>query len=434
MKKGLSIIISIAMIFAFVGVAMADDANCVGCVQKNVDSGVRNIICPAAQQAVNAFDYNESTVGDGYCTIGGNEVVIDICSCPDACVIQEGYVLGVKIEILTPAVYWALDTNVSGGTNGANPANNKLDFRLAPKTNVAEACNTAYNRQFNTIGYYRSSIITDANLVRPVAAGESVTAKTNDAKVISLQRKAQNGVAAGYIITSSDTLNKRCQMRVDIPKMILNSPEYKSTMAGQPINIRVSIYTEAPNTASLPNVTNVPDFDGNIHATLDEFWNVDRYLCPDCYDPCGCTVTVANFCCDEVANNGLLFPYFAPDNDESYFWNGIVVNNLSQTAGTATFWIYEQDGDLGKATATVNANGIYLNTISGLAGVATLTKTGTGDTAGTLGNSKAYVVVCTSFDTDGFAMLSDRGGMGESMGYLPRNAHLLGGVPTVCGN
>jgi len=434
MKKGLSIIISITMIFAFAGIAMAapsgGDAECVGCK----GTAVRNIVCPAEQQSVMPFDYNESFAGDGYCTPGVADTVINICSCPDACVVQEGYVLGFKMEILTKGIYWARDPNVTAGVaSGGNPADNSVSFRLGAKNAVNDYCNNAFNRQFNSVAYYRSSIITDANMVRPVNGSENVSAKVNDAKVISLQRKAyDDGTPAGYIISGTDTLNKRCQMRIDIPRMILNSAEYNSSMVGLPIQVRVSVYTENANTSNTANApTQVADFDGNLH-TVDQFWNVDRYLCPDCYDPCGCTITVANFCCDKQ-NQGLLFPYFAPDDDESYFWNGIVVNNLSNSEGTATFWIYEQDGDVGKATAVIDANSIYQNTISGLTTGATLSSRGTGDTAGALGNSKSYVVVCTTFDTDGFAMLSDRGGMGESMGYLPRNSHLMGGVPTVCG-
>lgn len=188
---------------------------------------------------------------------------------------------------------------------------------------------------------------------------------------------------------------------------------------GQPV---LAVAATAP--AAAPRYTAA---DANVYALIlapqapvvDEQWDFyAKYLCPDCHTPCGCEITVAQFCC-EADKYGLIYPYFAPDVDESYFWNGLVISNLTNEDGTAKITIYEEDGDVGETTVTIKANGFFNELLRNIPNI-TLTKTGQGDTSGSIGNSKSYVWVCTNFRTEGFAMLSDQAGQGESMGYLPK--------------
>lgn len=113
----------------------------------------------------------------------------------------------------------------------------------------------------------------------------------------------------------------------------------------------------------------------------------------------------------------MVYPYFT--GGDGAWWNGVSVTNISETAGTAGFYLFEQDGDQAKLeNVAVGANSGYVNLLSSVVGEMTQTA-GTG----TIGDSTAYIVVCTDFDADGFAMIAnndDGVNGGESMGYIPR--------------
>lgn len=120
--------------------------------------------------------------------------------------------------------------------------------------------------------------------------------------------------------------------------------------------------------------------------------------------------------CATTVSNTLTYPYFGvpnPTQDATKFWNAIVVTNLSTSDGTATMMLYEMDGDVATATATVGANSMTVQLLS------TITWTQTSG-SGTIGDSRSYIIVTTDFNADGFAMIA-KSGTGESMGYLPRN-------------
>lgn len=389
MKRSIASLLAVLMVFSFAGNVFADDATC-----KNCKCPVWNVPCPEAvgeqeePSLMCPFDYETTT---GYCAQPDNtrncKVILDVCSCPDACKIRVGNVLGVKMEIVTPGVYWA--------ENAAS-----VRFGMFPKTNVQAACNDETigdnvpardTRSIGGIQYFKAGGTVAAT---PNPACRNTVADAEKAKIL-----LSNDVTLGYVLTQQDTADNLCQMWIDIPQMIINAAEFTEAWRGQDIKIKVGIFT-------------------------DWTWveNADDYLCPDCVQPklCECTITVAKFCCEPVANNfSMLFPYFAPDTDASYFWNGLVINNLDSKAGKADLLFYEADGDVGKATITVPANGIYNSLLRNISGI-TVTKQGTGDTANAIGNSKAYIKVCTDFNVDGFAMLSDQAANGESMGYLPR--------------
>jgi len=153
--------------------------------------------------------------------------------------------------------------------------------------------------------------------------------------------------------------------------------------------------------------------------------------------PCGTIhseeITLGVFGCDETpaggGNNTMVYPYFTQlDSAIGGWWNGIVVTNLSSTDGTATFNLYESDGDQATLQQAVGGNTTFVTLLEPTLDAMTMVES----PDGTLGNSPCYIVVCTDFRADGFAMIannsdSDVNGS-ESMGYLPRVDRAL----TVC--
>jgi hypothetical protein len=144
--------------------------------------------------------------------------------------------------------------------------------------------------------------------------------------------------------------------------------------------------------------------------------------------PCGTIFTgdrlVGTMCAvpevETVTVNTIVYPYFTAMANDNW-WDGFVVTNLSGTSGSFTALVYEQDGDMGAFTGTIDANGLYQNTLANaLAGASLLVNTG----SGVLGDSLCYIIVCTDFTADGFGFmgsLSTNSLMAnESMGYLPR--------------
>lgn len=143
--------------------------------------------------------------------------------------------------------------------------------------------------------------------------------------------------------------------------------------------------------------------------------------------PCGTlfagTHCVGTFGCDDVSNyQSLLFPYFGkPAAAGGYFYNGMVITNLGTADGTVVFFLYEEDGDKFRIDVAnkVKANNVYQTTLSKLVelGTVQMLAGSTGDNVP--GNAKGYVVACTSFVSDGFALIGNAT-TGESTGYLPR--------------
>jgi hypothetical protein len=138
--------------------------------------------------------------------------------------------------------------------------------------------------------------------------------------------------------------------------------------------------------------------------------------------PCGTVATtthcIGTFGCATVTTaQTLVFPYFTQmGSDADSFWDGFVITNLSATPGKATLTVYEMDGDVATTSVNLTANGMYVGMLSAMLDGMTLTKS----VDGTLGNSRAYIVACTDFTSDGFAMIGETE-TGLSMGYLPRN-------------
>ena len=144
--------------------------------------------------------------------------------------------------------------------------------------------------------------------------------------------------------------------------------------------------------------------------------------------PCGTIgphdIIIGTFGCDIVpVANWLRYPYFT-NFDSTAWWNGIVVDNLSAAAGTAiTLYLFEKDGDIGQAVVAVDPQSQYVALLSNI----TWTVAVAGG-SGVIGDVSGYIIACTDFVADGFAMIANDNS-GESMGYLPRTN--IGACPVV---
>ncbi|MBU0484141.1 MAG: hypothetical protein KKB30_06470 [Proteobacteria bacterium] len=140
--------------------------------------------------------------------------------------------------------------------------------------------------------------------------------------------------------------------------------------------------------------------------------------------PCGelitvnlCLGTFVDACTIVSAGNTIVFPYFTAANAGSdSYWDGIAVSNMSTSAGTITFTMVEQDGDISTATVAIGANSMIIDSLANMLSSFALTTT----VEGTVGNSPAYITAKGDVVViDGFAMMGDNA-TGQSMGYLPR--------------
>ncbi|MDM8517892.1 hypothetical protein QUF76_16980 [Desulfobacterales bacterium HSG16] len=200
-------------------------------------------------------------------------------------------------------------------------------------------------------------------------------------------------------------------------------------------------------------VTAADDLNMNDDTKQDDFLNID--IPPLTYDQaviengdvvtikvilgtavtCGSTndllndsgiIEIGTFGCDAL-DSSLLYPFF-PKASGSYYWSAFTITNTSDVDGTVTLYMYEADGDAfkGVKNAPVEAHktwnsGYLSDLISDNNTVVAWTRTA-GE--GTMGDSDCYMIACTKFTSDGFAFLANsENGLGESMGYLPRNSN-----------
>jgi hypothetical protein len=147
-----------------------------------------------------------------------------------------------------------------------------------------------------------------------------------------------------------------------------------------------------------------------------------RAPCGELWDGEICVGTFVDSCTGPAPDVSytLLYPYFTALDAEETYWDGIVLTNVSDAAGTATLTVYEMDGDVAEIEVSVPANGMYVSLLSNMLDNMTPVTTGG---SGVLGDARCYIVACTSFASDGFAMMGNPGS-GEAMGYLPRSQYM----------
>jgi hypothetical protein len=136
---------------------------------------------------------------------------------------------------------------------------------------------------------------------------------------------------------------------------------------------------------------------------------------------CGGDTLQDTYCFGEFVDNCgavsmLTYPYFTDYQDQSGYWNGIAITNMSGSDGTATLTIYEADGDVLRYTASIGAREVWADILYNMMGDMTFVT----EEDGTIGNSRCWISVATDFSASGFAMISDWNNYGASMGYLPK--------------
>jgi hypothetical protein len=151
-------------------------------------------------------------------------------------------------------------------------------------------------------------------------------------------------------------------------------------------------------------------------------------------DPCGGrnfaftdTIPVGRFVSDCGQNFSVVFPYLTDvvdaDGDATDWWSGLAVTNMGNLAGSADIYVYETDGDTAQVTVNMAPHSIQAWILGSSAG-ALYTLPGLTTSAGaTLGNARSYIVVCSDFNVDGFALLGNPE-YGYAQGYLPRTDQL----------
>lgn len=171
---------------------------------------------------------------------------------------------------------------------------------------------------------------------------------------------------------------------LDLPTMIFDSTLFQ---AGDILEVRVQI-----NKAPCGEV-----FDGVF-----------------CIGTAGCETTATSYC--------LRYPYFGKTIGGQYV-SAVVVDNLSSTAGTVTFTMFEQDGD--QFTSAAMAVGAYSMIVREILDPAF----GWTGGPGTVGDSKSYITTNGTISTDGCALITNAT-TGESISYLPRMVNCSSGSVT----
>lgn len=265
-----------AMIFStcMTGYAQTSTMDCDPCA-KCTPWHIPAVGCTALAQGqtatVNVFDWDATY---GYCEQQGQtsftypgtnnvalrncRLVFDICKCPEACQLEEGWVIGVQMEILTPGVYFAADPDVPqfngatptpwddynvAGTYCYSPNTYQLRFRRLPETAASTPCTTTDFRMggrttYDTmkISYYTNATQANAGneitwAVGPGAAGQGL------AKVVRTPTPYD-----GWELTEADVDNQLCNFWYDVPAMIASG----TVTSGQTVQLKVSLLASEP--------------------------------------------------------------------------------------------------------------------------------------------------------------------------------------------
>jgi hypothetical protein len=336
----------------------------VGCKEN-----VGTIPIQQVQQAVCTFDYETA---NGYCTdhTGDHRVIVESMSQPW----DPNYDYTVTLEIM---VRPSGGNAYVSGDNGVYWTAQNIGFITAADT--ATHCNDADDQaDAAPVG---STCQAGTN-----CAAAGTCSETNNSRII--QAVSINGVA-------NVGVNHRF-LWIDFPTLAYNSATAGFRVEnGDAVQIRMTIGASNPNT----NVCGADTFTlGPYDIAIGEF------------GACG-------------QNFALVYPYFV-EATAANWWSGLAIVNMGAVAGDATVYIYEEDGDQAQVAVNVGANDMYVNLTSGLFAEAGLVATPAG---ATIGDARCYMVVCSAFNIDGFAMIGNSE-TGEGQGYLPRQPAIAPGV------
>jgi hypothetical protein len=236
------------------------------------------------------YGYCEQTGGVApmYTTPGYNNTnqrrcraVLDICTCEDACNFEEGWVLGVQMQIVDqngaaiPGVYFTNDPDVPP-FNGVLPAATytadatafdefnvagqvcyspntyQLRFRRLPKVNHTTPCTTTSyldsftaNPEAPTASFGARTAYDTMKVTYYTAAGAVTTPGSNNATTLRTATPYD-----AWELTADDIRRQLCNFWFDIPAMIASG----TTMAqsGQHVYVKVSLLASAPLNTIVP--------------------------------------------------------------------------------------------------------------------------------------------------------------------------------------
>jgi len=311
------------------------------------------------QQAACLFDYERHT---GYCAdhVGDHRVIIEsMYQVWDA-----AYDYTATLEILV---------NGASGDNGVYFTAENIGIITA--ADVDTHCNDADDTADSS---YAAACQAGTN-----CAAVGTCAEINNTRITS----ASTGAA---VIAANNRF-----MWIDIPQMAYNTTTAGTMVtAGDMVTVRVTLGASNPGAAICgTSQFTVGPYDINVGT----------------FGSCG-------------QNFSLVYPYFVEANLASW-WSGLAIVNMATTNGTATVYIYEDDGDEAMASVPVTANQMFVGLTSDLYGMVTSTT----PAGATIGDSRAYMIVCADFNIDGFAMIGNME-TGEGQGYLPRQPLVAPGV------
>jgi hypothetical protein len=253
------------------------------------------------------YGYSAPAAADRNC-----KVILNICSCPDACNTNVGTKIGIQMEILTPGVYWAYDPNSYDEDNDYATVN----FNLFSKymTSAQICADKEQPKNFGRVRYYLSATQTfndKGKYVRtpkdersPLGDGSTYYGTTNTTgdcfttvPAANQVKVIESDIATDYTVTTDD--RGKCMFWIDIPAMRLDG----TAKAGDAIQVRVTL-----------------------------LWNrtVDS-LCPGCSAPilCECVRTVGVVCADEISSDSgcLFFPYVLQGLESTSGWvTGVAIS------------------------------------------------------------------------------------------------------------
>ena len=403
MKKAITILMAAALVFGFAGMASAQD--CTTCLDPlSINRG-----CETEQDSCNLFDYENTDVSNNYCNppVGKTDprVLFPICDCDFAEDLEPGDIIDIRLEILVNGqtgnngAYWAQwvnETTIPADQTGlarvdqqsgqclAFPAKSGIGLETYASETAAceDTCfGSAFVGRYDYLGYNSNGALVDMTLP---SAGDCSIPDMSRPTVIAPQFDPQQfGTSHGYQIQTADAIGSNSVWAVDIPHILFDPALINE---GDVISVQICM--------------TCADEDNDYAVKTGS-------ICGSC--GCCCEFELGTIlCCEPGASQSLIYPYATPMNDANW-WYGMVITNLSNTAGQAEVTINETDGDTETVTVDVDANNMFVASNVDLM-----------DAFGAdIGDARAYFTVKTDFSADGFLFIGNDGKM-EAMGYLPR--------------
>jgi len=316
----------------------------------------------------------------------------------------------------TPRCWFDQDTNWNGGQNfctsaqypGGNSIQNRIIFnaRLEPEDKYFVTAEILVNGQTGENGVYFANDGIDYDLFTTLDAACQGVATTALGTTFYRANGAVTVPRAPNVACAALTSNDFAVKAVTTPALMVAGTS----------TLQRDVFFDLP----LFHFTGVEEGD-----VVEVIFSFIKYPCTTLITETFC---IGTFGCEAGITRTLLYPYFAEMdiNESGGWWDGLAIVNLSGTDGMATVTAYEMDGDVAQIVdIPVGANSMFVNTLGAVLDDMSFVTSGG---SGVLGDAKAYIVVCTDFVADGFAMIGNAAS-GQSMGYLPRNAPNLDALP-----